>query len=72
MEYQKANRLSDFNEENFKQFASRVCDRWSFTLPPEEIQNLDTLLPSHVLSVENIKTGLGEEILVGKLIKKRD
>lgn len=71
MEYQTANNITDFNEDTFKKFASRVCDRWSFTLPPKEMQNLDALLPDHVLSVENIKTAPGEEILVGKLTRKK-
>lgn len=71
MEYQTAHRITDFDEESFKKFASRVCDRWSFTLPPKEMQNLDSLLPDHVLSVENIKTQPGEEILVGKLKRKK-
>lgn len=70
MEYQTADCVADFNESDFKQFASRVGDRWSFTLSYQEMQILDDLLPQHVISVQNIKTGPGEEIMVGKLIRK--
>lgn len=72
MEYQTADCVADFNESDFKKFASRVGDRWSFTLSYQEMQILDDLLPRHVISVQNIKTGPGEEIMVGKLIRKED
>jgi hypothetical protein len=36
------------------------------------MQTLDSLLPQHVLSVENIKTGPAQEIMVGKLTRKKD
>jgi hypothetical protein len=72
MEYQTAECVADFNEVDFKKFASRVGDRWTFTLPTHEMQVLDSLLPQHVLSVENIKTGPAQEIMVGKLTRKKD
>ena len=71
-EYQTANCVADFNEEDFKKFGSRIGDRWSFSLPPHEMQTLDSLLPNHVLSVENVQMGPGAEIMVGKLTRKRD
>lgn len=72
MEYQTADCVADFNETDFKKFASRVGDRWTFTLSPHEMQTLDDLLPQHVLSVRNIKAGPGQEVMVGKLIRKED
>ena len=72
MEYQTADCVADFNETDFKKFSSRVGDRWTFTLSPHEMQTLDDLLPQHVLSVQNIKTGPGQEVMVGKLIRKED
>ena len=70
--YQTANCVADFSETDFKKFGSRIGDRWSFTLPPHEMQNLEALLPNHVLSAQHIKMGPGAEIILGKLTKKKD
>ena len=71
MEHQTANCLADFNETDFKKFATRAGDRWSFTLPIQELQNIDDLLPDHVLSVEKIPLSPGGEIMLGKLTRKK-
>jgi hypothetical protein len=70
--YQTAECVADFNEVQWKKFGSRIGDRWSFSLPPHEMQNLEALLPNHVLSAQNIKMGPGAEIILGKLTKKKD
>jgi hypothetical protein len=70
-EYQTANCVADFNETDFKKFATRTGDRWSFTLPTHELQNIDNLLPDHVLSVQNITLAPGGEIMLGKLTRKK-
>lgn len=66
-----ANKVADFTEGEFKQFATRQGDRWSFSIPPHEMQILDSLLPDHVLVVENIPLAVGGEIMLGKLVKKK-
>ncbi len=71
-EHQTANCLADFNETDFKKFATRIGDKWSFTLPVHELQNIDDLLPDHVLSVEKIPLSPAGEIMLGKLTKKKD
>lgn len=71
MEHQTANCLADLNETEFKKFATRIGDRWTFTLPTHELNNLDDLLPDHVLSVENITLAPGGEIMLGKLTRKK-
>ena len=71
MEYQTANCVADFNETDFKKFATRTGDRWSFTLPTHELQNIDDLLPDHVLSVQNIPVAPAGEIMLGKLTRKK-
>jgi hypothetical protein len=63
--------LADLNETEFKKFATRIGDRWTFTLPTHELNNLDDLLPDHVLSVENITLAPGGEIMLGKLTRKK-
>jgi hypothetical protein len=70
-EYQTANCVADFNETDFKKFATRTGDRWSFTLPTHELQNIDGLLPDHVLSVQNIPLAPAGEIMLGKLTRKK-
>jgi len=65
-----ANTVSDFNEVEFKKFALRTGDKWSFFIPAEQLQGLDELLPDHVLIVENYSTAIGCEIMCGKLVKK--
>jgi hypothetical protein len=70
--FETAECVADFNEWQWKKFGTRVGDRWSFSLPTHEMQTLDALLPNHVLSVQNIHTGPGEEIMLGKLTKKKD
>lgn len=65
-----ANNLSDFNGVEFKKFAMRTGDKWSFFIPTNELQNLEALLPDHVLIVENYRTAIGCEIMCGKLVKK--
>lgn len=71
MEHQTANCLADFNETDFKRFATRIGDKWSFTLPIHELQNIDDLLPDHVLSVEKVPLAPGGVILLGKLTRKK-
>jgi hypothetical protein len=71
LEYQTANCVADFNETDFKKFATRTGDRWSFTLPTHELQNIDDLLPDHVLSVQNIPVAPAGEIMLGKLTRKK-
>jgi hypothetical protein len=66
-----ATKIADFNETEFKQFAIREGDRWSFSLPYSEMQNLDDLLPDHVLSVETKLLQPHGEIILGKLIPKK-
>lgn len=66
-----AYKVADFTEYEFKQFATRQGDRWSFSLPPAEMQILDSLIPDHVLVVENIPLAVGGEIMLGKLVKKK-
>jgi len=70
-EYKTAHCFADFNEAEFKKFASRIGDRWSFTLPASEMNELDNLLVGYVLSVEKIVMGPGAEIMLGKL-KRRE
>jgi hypothetical protein len=66
-----ATKVADFNETEFKQFAIREGDRWSFSLPYSEMQNLDELLPNHVLSIEAKLLEPHGEIMLGKLLPKR-
>lgn len=66
-----ANSIKDFNETEFKRFGTRTGDRWAFTLPPEEMQSMDDLMPDHVLTVKMEITGPGSEIMYGKLVKKK-
>lgn len=68
-EYPTAENVSDFNETEFKKFASRLGERWSFTIPYEQIRDLEDLLPNHVLTVQSIMLPMGE-LMLGKLIKK--
>jgi hypothetical protein len=63
--------VADFNETDFKKFATRLGDRWSFTIPTRELQNIDDLLPEHVLSVEKILMPPAGEIMLGKLTRKK-
>ncbi len=70
-EHQTANCLADFNETDFKKFATRIGDRWSFTIPTSELQNIEDLLPDHVLSVEKVHLSPGGEIMLGKLTRKK-
>ena len=67
-----ANSISDFNESEYKNFAMRTGDQWSFMIPPGELQNMDDFFPDHVLIVENINTSIGREIMCGKLVKKKN
>lgn len=69
-EIKTANNLSDFNESEYKQFATRTGDRWSFSIPAEQLQSMDEMIPDHVLVVENYNTAIGCEIMCGKLVKK--
>lgn len=71
MEYETATRASDFNEEDFKKFASRIGDRWTFDLPAEDLHNLESIMPDHVLTVCHIKISPGAEIMLGKLTRKK-
>jgi hypothetical protein len=68
-EYATAESVDDFNETEFKKFATRLGERWSFTIPYEQIQSLEDLLPQHVLTVQNIMLPMGE-LMLGKLVKK--
>lgn len=69
-EIKTANNISDFNELEYKKFATRTGDKWSFFIPAEELQNMDELLPDHVVVVENFDIAIGCEIMCGKLVKK--
>ena len=66
-----ATKVADFNETEFKRFAVREGDRWSFSLPYSEMQNLDDLLPDHVLSIETKLLKPFGEIMLGKLTPKK-
>lgn len=70
-ECQTARCVADFNETDFKKFATRIGDRWSFTLPPQELQTLEDLIPDHVLSVKMASLLPGEGIMLGKLVRKK-
>ena len=66
-----ATKVADFNEVEWKQFATREGDRWSFSLPYSEMQNLDELLPDYVLGIETKLIEPHGEIMLGKLIPKQ-
>ena len=66
-----ATKVADFNETEFKRFAMREGDLWSFSLPYSELQNLDDLLPDHVLSVKTKPLEPFGEIMLGKLTPKK-
>ncbi|CAB4169670.1 hypothetical protein UFOVP1302_60 [uncultured Caudovirales phage] len=70
-EYQTAQCVADFNETDFKKFATRIGDGWTFTIPPSELQNIEDLIPDHVLSIEKIRPSPGMEIMLGKLTRKK-
>jgi hypothetical protein len=63
--------VADFNETEWKHFATRTGDKWTFSIPPDELQIIDDLLPNHVLGVEMTITGPAGEIMCGKLIPKK-
>jgi hypothetical protein len=65
-----ANTVSDFNEVEYKKFASRTGDKWSFFIPPGELQGMEDLYQDYVLVVENHNVAIGCEIMCGKLVKK--
>jgi hypothetical protein len=65
-----AKRVADFNETDWKQFATRTGDKWSFDIPSEEMQKIDELLPDHVLGVQSTFPAPAQEIMFGRLIKK--
>lgn len=67
-----ANSIHDFNETDFKRFATRVGDRWSFSIPAEELQNMESLIPDYVLTVKNEIFAPGGESMFGKLMKKKE
>ena len=66
-------KIADFNEDEYKQFGTRIGDRWSFSLFYCEMQNLDdTLLDmGYVLGVETRLLEPHGEIILGKLIPKK-
>jgi hypothetical protein len=66
-----ATKITDFNEEEFKQFGTRTGDRWTFSLPYSEMQELEELLPNHVLGIETKLLQPHGEIILGKLIPKK-
>lgn len=68
-EYPVAESVDDFNETEFKKFATRLGEKWSFTIPYNQIQKLEDLLPNHVLTVQSIILPMGE-LMLGKLVKK--
>lgn len=70
-EYPVAESVDDFNETEFKKFATRLGEKWSFTIPYNQIQKLEDLLPNHVLTVQSIILPMGE-LMLGKLVKKED
>lgn len=67
-----ATKIADFNEEEYKQFGTRTGDRWTFSLPYCEMQNLDDVLLAMgcVLGVETKLLQPHGEIILGKLIPK--
>jgi hypothetical protein len=65
-----AKSVSDFNETDWKQFATRIGNKWVFDIPSEEMQNLEALLPNHVLGVQSVYPGPAQEIMLGRLVKK--
>lgn len=67
-----ANSIKDFNETEFKRFGTRVGDKWTFSIPAEELQDMDNLLPDHVLTVKNDITGPASEAMSGKLVRKKE
>jgi hypothetical protein len=67
-----ATSIYDFNETDFKLFATRSGDRWTFTIPAEELQNMDSLIPDYVLTVKNEIFAPGGESMYGKLMKKKE
>jgi len=66
-----ATKVADFNEEEFKQFGTRVGDRWTFSIPYCDMQALDDLLPNHVLGIETRLLQPAGELILGKLIPKK-
>ncbi len=66
-----ANCVADFNETEWKHFATRTGDKWSFSIPSSELQVIDDLLPDHVLGVEMTLVPPAGEIMCGKLIPKK-
>jgi len=68
-----ATKLADFNETEYKQFAMREGDRWTFSLPYSEMQNLDDTLLNlgYVLGMDTKTIEPAGEIMLGKLIPKR-
>ena len=65
-----AKSVSDFNETDWKQFATRTGDKWTFDIQQEEMQKLDALIPDHVLGVQSTFPGPAQEIMLGRLVKK--
>ena len=70
-DYPVATKVTDFNETEYKQFATRIGDRWSFSLPYNEMENLEDLLPDHVLGIETKLLEPAGEIMFGKLLPKK-
>jgi hypothetical protein len=66
-----ATKIADFNEEEYKQFGTRIGDRWTFSLPYSDMQALEELLPNHVLGIETKLLEPAGEIILGKLIPKQ-
>lgn len=70
--FETANSVMDFNETEQKVFASRVGDRWAFTIPAEELNNLKNMIPNHVLVIEHVPLEPTGHLMVGKLVKMKD
>ena len=66
-----ATKIADFNEEEYKQFGTRIGDRWTFSLPYSDMQALEELLPNHILGIETKLLEPAGEIMLGKLIPKQ-
>lgn len=69
---QTANSIHDFNETDFKRFATRSGDRWTFSIPADQLQDMDNLIPDYVLTVKNEIFSPGGEVMYGKLVRKKD
>ena len=69
MKRKKAKSLTDFTETEWKEFARREGDKWTFFIPHHEMQGMNDALAGFVLTVESTYPGPAQEIMYGKLVK---